>query len=250
MTASDNVRVFAVEDDFFHQENLKITLDELGYDLIGLEPKAENVLPMVQKSKPDVVLLDINLAGEKNGIELGHEINRKLPTPIIYITSFTDSSTFKKASKTHPYAYLNKPVESMALQSSIELALQHTAQEEEEESAKGWETDIFFRNCFFVKIGPKLVKIKPEDVLYIEVSGNRYCQVVTAGRKAHVRATLNDIQKRLAPSPFVRVHRSFLINPIHLEAIHEPNQTLLIGEAEIPLGKTYREGFMNFITRL
>ncbi|MCI4671726.1 MAG: LytTR family transcriptional regulator DNA-binding domain-containing protein [Bacteroidia bacterium] len=246
--SKESVRIFAFEDDFFHQENLKLSLDELGYQLVGLEDKAESALPKVQSANPDVVLLDIHLAGKKSGIDLGHQINRQLPTPIIYITSFADSTTFQKASYTHPYAYLTKPVETFALQSSIELALQHVIQQEEPSTE--WESDIFFRNCFFVKIGQKLVKIHPEEVLYIEVSGNRYCQVVTQSRKAHIRSTLGEIQEKLAPSPFLRVHRSYLINPIHLEAIHEGNQSLMIGEYEIPLGKTYRDVFYERLRKL
>ncbi|MEM6800873.1 MAG: LytTR family transcriptional regulator DNA-binding domain-containing protein [Bacteroidota bacterium] len=243
----DSVRVFALEDEFFHQENLKITLDDLGYDLVGLEDKAEGMLPLVKEKKPDIVLLDIHLSGEESGIDLGHKINQNLPTPIIYITSFSDSQTFKKASLTHPYAYLTKPVEKLALQSSIELALQST---QEEESPQDWESDILFRNFFFVKIGPKLVKIHPEEVYYIEVSGNRYCQIVTANRQAHIRATLTEIQKKLNPSPFVRVHKSYLINPMHLESIHQMNQTLQIGPHEIPLGKTYKDSFFDRLNRL
>jgi len=246
--SKEAVKIFAVEDDFFHQENLKITLDELGYSLVGMEDRAEQALPIVEQTQPDVVLLDIHLAGKQSGIDLGHQINQKLPTPIIYITSFADSQTFRKASYTHPYAYLTKPVESFALQSSIELALQHVQQQEE--PATQWESDIFFRNCFFVKIGQKLVKIHPEEVLYIEVSGNRYCQVITAHRKAHIRTTLNEIQEKLAPSPFIRVHRSYLINPVHIQAIHEANQSLLIGEEEIPLGKTYKESFFQRLRKL
>ena len=244
----DAVRIFALEDDFFHQENLRITLDELGYDLIALEEKAEGALDKVKDSRPDVVLLDIQLAGKQTGIELGREINQFLPTPIIYVTSFTDPNTFRKASFTHPYAYLTKPVEKLALQSSIELALQHVSQPDE--PTESWESDVFFRNCFFVKIGPRLVKISPEDVLFIQVSGNRYCEVITAERKAHIRATLAEIQEKLAPSPFIRVHRSFLINPLHIENIHEPNQTIQIAGQEIPLGKTYKDSFIDRLRKL
>ncbi|MEL6132064.1 MAG: LytTR family transcriptional regulator DNA-binding domain-containing protein [Bacteroidota bacterium] len=242
------IKVFAVEDDFIHQENLRITLDELGYELVGLEEKAEKVVGKVKETKPDIVLLDINLAGRQTGIELGYELNQNAPTPIIYVTSYADQEIFQKASLTHPYAYLIKPVEALSLQSSIELALQHTLQPEEPHTQ--WESDMLFRNSFFVKIGNKLVKIRPEEVKWIEVSGNRYCKIVTEQREAHIRATLNEVQEKLAPSPFVRVHRSFLINPEYLTAIHEANQTLMIDDQEIPLGKTYKEALFDRLRRL
>ena len=243
----ESIRIFAVEDDFIHQENLRITLDELGYDLVGLEDRAEHVVGKVKKIKPDIVLLDINLAGRQTGIELGYELNKNFPTPIIYVTSYADQEIYQKASMTHPNAYLIKPVEALSLQSSIELALQHTVQPDD--SHTQWESDLLFRNSFFVKIGNKLVKIKPEEVRWIEVSGNRYCKIVTDQREAHIRATLNEVQEKLAPSPFVRVHRSYLINPEYLTAIHEANQTLMIEEQEIPLGKTYKEALLDRLRR-
>lgn len=246
--SQETIRVFALEDDFFHQENLKITLEDLGYDLVGLEDKAEGMLSIVKEKKPDIVLLDIQLSGEESGIDLGHKINQDLPTPIIYVTSFTDPQTFKKASLTHPYAYLSKPVEKLALQSSIELALQAAVDTENQD--REWESDILFRDVFFVKIGPKLVKIHPNDVLYLEVSGNRYCKIVTKDREAHIRGTLPEIQKKLSPSPYVRVHKSFLINPNFLESIHQLNQTIQIGSHEIPLGKTYKDSLYDRLNRL
>jgi two-component system, LytTR family, response regulator LytT len=249
MTPTPNaVRVFAVEDDLIHQENLIVTLDELGYQLVGLETQAEEALPKVQAARPDVVLLDIRLAGQQTGIDLGNQINQQLTTPIIYVTSFTDAATFRQASRSHPYAYLPKPVAPISLQSSIELALQHA--QRPEPPPQQWESDLLFRDCFFVKVGPRLVKLRPEDVQWIAVSGNRYCEVVTAERRAHVRATLAEIQQKLAPSPLIRVHRSYLINLHFLESIHEPQQTLEVAGHVIPLGKTYRGSLMQRLRRL
>jgi hypothetical protein len=64
------IHIFAVEDDPIHQENLRITLDELGYSLLGLEDRAEGILSKIQRVQPDVLLLDIQLAGAQDGIQL------------------------------------------------------------------------------------------------------------------------------------------------------------------------------------
>lgn len=246
---SSPIQIFAVEDDPIHQENLKITLDELGYDLLGLEERAEGVLPKIQQFRPDIVLLDIQLAGEKDGIQLAEELNQGADFPIIYTTSFQDQATYDRARITRPHAYLIKPVNRISLQSSIESAFQQI-NAREAQAPGSWATDIYFRSCFFTKIGNKLVKILPEEVQWITVSGNHYCEVVTDKRKANVRASLTDIQRQLEAFPFVRVHRSYLVNAHFIESINEQDQTLLVAGNEIPVGVSYREGLMSFVRKL
>lgn len=245
----DSIRIFAVEDDLIHQENLRLTLDELGYELIGLEASAEAAIKQLPMKKPDLYLLDIQLEGEQSGIQLAHQINTHWPSPIIYVTSFQDSQTYRRAQKTRPFAYLPKPLNPISLQSSIESALQHYVYEEAE-AVKSWEDDVLLHDYFFVKVGKKLLKFAAKEVRWIEVSGNRYCRIVSLEREAHVRASLAEVQTKLAPHPLLRVHRSYLINPHYIEAIHEAEQWVLVEGKQIPIGKTYREAFMQQIKRL
>jgi len=242
------IRIFAVEDDLIHQENLRITLDELGYELAGLEASVEAALPKLPQAKPDLYLLDIQLNGEQDGIQLAHHINTHWPSPIIYVTSYQDTATYERARLTQPYAYLPKPLNPISLQASIESAFQHFAQPEPEPTPS-WETDVWMRDAFFVKVGKKLLKFSAAEVLWIEVSGNRYCRIVAPDKQAHVRASLTELQQKLAPHPFLRAHRSYLINAHFIEAIHEAEQWVQVGEQQVPIGKSYRESFMQQIRR-
>ncbi|MEM7373993.1 MAG: response regulator [Bacteroidota bacterium] len=244
-----SVRIFAVEDDLIHQENLRMTLDELGYELIGLESSAESALKRLPALKPDLFILDIQLSGKQDGIDLAHQINASWPSPIIYVTSFQDAQTYHRAQTTQPFAYLSKPLNPISLQSSIESALQHYAYQEETKPSV-WGSDVFLHGSFFVKVGKKLIKFTSSEVRWIEVSGNRYCKVVSGDRQAHVRASLTEVQQKLAPDPFLRVHRSYLINPHFIEAIHEAEQWVSVDGQQIPIGKTYREDFFRSIRRL
>jgi DNA-binding LytR/AlgR family response regulator len=94
------------------------------------------------------------------------------------------------------------------------------------------------------------VKILPEEVLWVAVSGNHYCEVVTSGRKAQVRASLSEMHKQLTAFPFVRVHRSYLVNASHIESINEQDQTLMVAGHEVPIGVSYREGLMRFVRKI
>ena len=242
------IRIFAVEDNLIHQENLRLTLEDLGYELVGLEDSAEAARKVLPQAKADVYLLDIQLSGEQDGIQLGHYINTHWPSPIIYVTSFQDSQTFQRARQTQPFAYLSKPLNPISLQSSIESALQHFAYEEASDSPS-WQVDILMHDCFFVKVGKKLIKFTAGEVRWVAVSGNRYCKIVSGDRQAHVRASLSEIQGRLDSHPFVRVHRSYLINARFIDSIHEAEQWVSVEGQQIPIGKTYRDAFFKQINR-
>jgi DNA-binding LytR/AlgR family response regulator len=244
------VSVLAVEDDPIQQASLSLTLEEMGYACAGLASAADEALAQFQATDPDVVLLDIHLKGETDGIELGHQINRIRPTPLVYLTSFADDATFARARMTRPAAYLIKPVQAPSLQSSLENALRQVAEPEAESTAGAWESDLLLRDSLFVKIGERLQRLRCTDIQWVETAGNRYCRLVTAERAAHVRRSLTEIQEKLTPYPFLRVHRSYLINVDCLEAIYEGQQTLRVAGAEIPLGETYREAFFAHIRKL
>ena len=239
------INIFAVEDDFVQQAHLQLTLDEMGYDLVGMESRAEDALPKLIKSNADIALLDIQLAGKDDGISLGQQIS---DIPIIYLTAFQDQETYLRARLTQPHAYLLKPVNPLSLQASIESAIQYAAGLQP--ATPSWSADLYFKQCFFLKVGNKLVKVSPDEVMWVTVSGNHYCEVVTATRKANVRASLLEMEQKLQGFPFIRVHRSYLVNAQFIESIHEPNSTVMVQGTEIPLGKSFRDQVMQRIQKL
>lgn len=250
MPPTDPVRILAVEDDPIQQASLALTLEEMGYACAGLASEADEALRQFQACDPDVVLLDIHLQGDTDGIALGHQLNRLRPTPLIYLTSYDDEATFARARLTQPAAYLIKPVKAPSLQTSLESALRQVAEPAAEAEPTAWASDLLLRDSLFVKVGERLQRLRCADIQWVETAGNRYCRLVTAERAAHVRRSLTEIQEKLAPHPFLRVHRSYLINVAYLEVIYESQQTLRVAGAEIPLGETYREAFLAHIRRL
>ncbi|MEM6261426.1 MAG: response regulator [Bacteroidota bacterium] len=244
------VSILAVEDDPIQQASLELTLDEMGYHCAGLAESAPKAIEQFKRTSPDLVLLDIHLKGQTDGISLGHQLNTIRPTPLIFLTSFEDVETYNRARLTHPAAYLVKPVKVPALQSCIEHALRQFERPEEKIIAAPWKDDVLFQESLFVKIGQRLVRIKCEDILWAETAGNRYAKLVTAEREAHVRRSLTEIQGKLKNFPFVRIHRSFLINMNFLASIRESDQTVQIAGHDLPIGETYRKGFMQRINRL
>jgi|GEM_PF-4494016 len=81
----------------------------LGCELVGTAPTADEALGRFREEQPDVVLPDINLAGQRDGIELAHELVRLRPVPMIFLTAYPDQETFERARKVGPFAFMGKP---------------------------------------------------------------------------------------------------------------------------------------------
>lgn len=116
-------RVLIVEDEALVAEDLKMAVTDLGYDVVGHADNAEEAVKKALTLKPDVILMDIVLKGEKTGIDASHEIKAQIDLPIIFLTAYTDIGLIDKAKSTEPYAYLVKPFQERPLLASIEMAM-------------------------------------------------------------------------------------------------------------------------------
>lgn len=243
------IRVLAVEDEPIHQEKIYIVLDELGYELIGIVDNAKEAMQMLIATKPDIVLMDIALEGEKDGIEIAAKINQTIPTPVIFTTSFRDKKTISKAMHTNPYAYLIKPLEEENLQAAIELALFKFAkdkeqQEVEEAPFQQWSKDLLIKDSFFTKQAGKLIKVKFEEVLWIEVLKDKYCQIKTLDNEITLRSTLKELSQKLPSQLFVQVHRGYIVNAHFIESMDEAEGTVTIKGNALPMGRIHKEAVL------
>jgi len=117
------ISILVVEDDKPSGLILKKLLDKSGYNVINVVESGEEAINILKKSRPDLILMDISLAGEIDGIETAERIYQTHNIPFIYITAGTDDSTFERAKKSLPLNYIVKPFNSKMLNSSIEIAL-------------------------------------------------------------------------------------------------------------------------------
>ncbi len=113
-------KILIVEDQKIIAIDLKKSLGKSGYMVVGICDNAGDAVNISRECKPDLVLMDIILIGEKNGIETAEIIKKERDVPIIYLTALTDVDTYLKAVKTEPYKYLMKPVEIESLERAIE----------------------------------------------------------------------------------------------------------------------------------
>ena len=115
--------ILIVEDEAIIAADLAGKLHFLGYEVVGIEATGEKAVELAMSLRPQVVLLDIWLKGEMDGIETARKIRRQLDIPVIYLTAHTDPATLERAKLTDPYGFILKPFEEREISTTIEMAL-------------------------------------------------------------------------------------------------------------------------------
>jgi DNA-binding response OmpR family regulator len=115
--------VFVVEDEALIAMELEDHLTARGYHVIGMATNGEQAIPAIIATRPDVVVMDIHLAGELEGIETAALIAKRADVPIIFLSAFSDAELLKRAREVGPFGYIIKPFEPRELHATIQMAL-------------------------------------------------------------------------------------------------------------------------------
>lgn len=116
-------KILVVEDEGILAMGLKRKLERLGYEIIGLATTGQEAIELANMNKPDLVLMDIVLRGDMDGIETAEELIKEHNTALIYITAYSDEDILKRVMLTEPYAYIVKPLRESELKANIDIAL-------------------------------------------------------------------------------------------------------------------------------
>lgn len=119
----ENVRILIVEDEPLVATLIERQLQFHGYNVAGVEHSGRMALAVLESLHPDLILLDINLADELDGIEVARAIDKNFKIAFVFITGYSNYETIQRADKTNPAAYLNKPFSDTELVSTIETVL-------------------------------------------------------------------------------------------------------------------------------
>jgi CheY-like chemotaxis protein len=123
-------RVLIVEDEAVVAFHLRQELTKLGYIVAGVATQGQQALKLIDEVFPDVILMDIHIQGDMDGIETARQIPRYLHIPVIFLTAYSEDSTLKRAGDTHPYGYLIKPFLDRELHATITMALERSRADE------------------------------------------------------------------------------------------------------------------------
>lgn len=248
------IRILVVEDDPLHMEKLEMAIEQLDYHMISVADNAEEAMRVIRATKPDLILVDINLNGDTDGITLVEKLRDIKQMPVIFTTSYADKETIDRAKVTNPYAYLIKPLELKSLQAAIELAIYNFSNEQDQDSLNdqdfSWENDILFKDSFFIKVADRIEKVKYDEVLWIELAEEKYINIVTCEKKLRMRCSLRQLKDKITSNVLVRINRTHIVNAAKIDSINEGKQTINIGGTEIPLGRTYKQQLLNKLNLL
>lgn len=126
-----NEKILVVEDEELIGQDIKILLEDMGYEVPYLVPSGEEAISRAGETHADLVLMDIMLEGEIDGIEAAHKINNDYGIPVIYLTAYRNEEILERAKLTEPYAYIVKPFEERELRTNVEIVLnRHRAEKE------------------------------------------------------------------------------------------------------------------------
>ncbi len=124
-------RILVVEDEAIVAMDIEDRLASMNYALAGRADSGEKALELIEKQHPDLVLMDIRLKGDMDGIDAAEEIRRRFHLPVIFLTAYSEDATLERAKLAEPYGYILKPFEDRELKSAIEIALyKHQAESE------------------------------------------------------------------------------------------------------------------------
>jgi DNA-binding NarL/FixJ family response regulator len=116
-------RIFIVEDEIIVAKDLEHTLRRHGYDVVGVASSYEKALRKIPEQEIDLILCDVNLGGEKSGLDLMQEVQKLGPIPFIIASAYSDQSTLQQAASLGPENYLTKPISEAQLLTSIRIVL-------------------------------------------------------------------------------------------------------------------------------
>tara|TARA_B100000959_G_C14958431_1_gene614724 strand:+ start:885 stop:1286 length:402 start_codon:yes stop_codon:yes gene_type:complete len=119
----EKVKILVVEDECIIAKSLCRSLESLGYTALTFAASGERAISLAEKHSPDLVLMDIILKGEMDGIETAGIMRSRFNIPVIYVTSWLDQNARERAKSTKPLGYMIKPVRERDLRNTIETAL-------------------------------------------------------------------------------------------------------------------------------
>lgn len=228
MRTLHHLRIYVLEDEIITQELIKQTLAKHNYELVGMADNATDALTEITQLKPNLVLLDVNVLGEKSGVWLAERLEN---CELIFLTAFSDLETIQSATKLNPTGYLLKPYNEMQLIAAIQLA-EGKINRTEEYNADASKSIV-------VKDGHSSIRVRLQEIQYVKADTNYIHIHKINGERIITRMALSKFHEKCPEKSFLKVHRSYVVNFDQIDKISA--DFLHIGGIEIPVSRLVKE---------
>lgn len=221
-----SLKIYIVEDEPLIVTTIKLALKKNNYEIVGHASNYVNAIKDIKQYEPDLVLLDIQLSGTKDGVHLAQDLDLK-EVNYLFLTSQSDPSTIARVSLTSPLGYIVKPFTEAGLISNIELAKIkiNSAQKE------------FIK----IKVDGRTIAVNQAHIQYLKAFDN-YCYIHTATQKYLVPHTLKHTAESLNQDRFVQSHRSFWVNIDKYRS--SSYKHINIDGIDVPLSSTFKDAII------
>ena len=217
-----SLNIYIVEDEPLIVSTIEVALRKQGFFAIGDAEDYTSALRDIELLKPDLTLIDIQLSGDKDGIDLATELDKK-NLPYLFLSSQTDPNTIERVKHTNPLGYIVKPFTETGLRTNIELAWHNYN-----------ESKQHFLN---IKHEGRLHRINQNSISYLKAYDN-YCYIVTNTKTYLVPHTLKHISEQLQGNDFIKAHRSYVVNLKHILSVDK--NTLSLSNDSIPVSASQK----------
>lgn len=173
-----NEKILLVEDEGVVALDIEQRLTKLGYSMVGVADTGAAALELVRTQRPDLVLMDIRIRGELDGVDLARDLATRFELPVVFLTGNADEATLRRAVEAEPYGYVLKPFELRTLEATLEAALFRFRAERRLQNMRRWlgdtmrcipgaviATDLEQRVTFLNRAAEQLVKLSLAEAL-------------------------------------------------------------------------------------
>lgn len=224
------MKILIVEDEVLIAEDLKDNLISFGYQDVRMTHTRQDALKAIEDWSPNLVLLDIRMQHELDGIHIGEILQKQKDIHFIYVTSHSDLAMLKQIIATAPSGYITKPFKKSDLLANIMRVEQAGKISTPANSSK-----------ISLKDGYTTIHLDENAVYYFESEGNYVTVYHTQGKNV-LRQSLESIHKTLNSKKFIRIHRSFIVNMENMEK-HGRTEVIIKGTS-LPVSRTYQSDFL------
>lgn len=234
-------KILVVEDENIIALEIMKRLISLDYEVEGVVNKGIQAIEFVKNNDVDLILMDIRLQGDIDGIEAAKRINEIKNIPIIYLTAYSDDKTLERAKSTNVYGYVVKPISDNDLKVAVEIGIERFNKDYSvvERTTKPKRDSIQKRVQIWQ--GSELLHFDPHDIIYLRIESGIVCFYVNDQEYCQ-RGTLRSWEKKLSDYHFFRSHKSYIVNVLKVKSIKSDGANAYLIEMEgskedIPLAR-------------
>jgi len=231
------IKIGIVEDEGITSEVIRLSLQKLKYKIATPAFTYNQAVQMFETEKPDLVILDIKLEEEKDGIDLAVLLKEKYKTPFIFLTANSDSTTLERAKKVRPLAFLVKPFSQVDIHATIEIAFNNYRSTLIENNEKN--------NFVLMKVGRSFEKVNTNEILFLE-NDNHYFNIHFSNSESiSVRASSTEMMDMLPQNNFIQISRTYIVNTDKI--IKMDSSSVFIGQNKLEYKATLKEEILKMI---